>query len=94
MARKLITVSKLKNITFYTGEDAENCGMNVENRNYGYESDIFGRLALNSEYNSYWENIYTNEDVDSLFKECGLKDDDELEYEDFIVFWRSHMRNN
>ena len=39
------------------------------------------------------ENIYTNEDVDSLFKECGLKDDDELEYEDFIVFWRSHMRN-
>ena len=40
------------------------------------------------------ENTYTDEEVDSLFKDCGLKDDDELEYEEFILLWRSHMRNN
>jgi calmodulin len=40
------------------------------------------------------ENTYTDEEVDSLFKECGLKEDDELEYEEFILLWRSHMRNN
>ena len=40
------------------------------------------------------ENTYTDEEVDSLFKECGLKDDDELEYEDFIGFWRSQMKDN
>jgi calmodulin len=40
------------------------------------------------------ENTYTDEEVDSLFKDCGLKEDDELEYEEFILLWRSHMRNN
>jgi calmodulin len=40
------------------------------------------------------ENTYTDGEVDSLFKDCGLKEDDELEYEEFILLWRSHMRNN
>ncbi len=40
------------------------------------------------------ENIFTEEEVNNLFKECGLKEDDEIEYEDFILFWRTNMRNS
>ena len=40
------------------------------------------------------ENTFSDEEVNSLFSECGLKDDDNLEYEDFILFWRTHMKNN
>ena len=31
------------------------------------------------------ENKFTNEEVDAFFKECGLKEDDNLEYEEFIL---------
>ena len=40
------------------------------------------------------ENTFSEEEVEGLFKDCGLKEEDELEYEDFIVFWRTNMRNN
>ena len=40
------------------------------------------------------ENTFTEEEVDSFFKECDLKEDDELEYEEFILFWRTHMNSN
>ena len=39
------------------------------------------------------ENKFTNEEVDAFFKECELKEDDNLEYEEFILFWRTHMKN-
>ena len=40
------------------------------------------------------ENLFTDEEVDALFKDCDLKEDDELSYEDFILFWRKNMKNN
>ena len=39
------------------------------------------------------ENRFSDEDVDGLFKECDLKEDDDLACEDFVVFWRTHMKN-
>ena len=39
------------------------------------------------------ENLFTDEEVDALFKECDLKEDDNLNYEDFIAFWRTQMEN-
>ena len=38
------------------------------------------------------EKLFTDEEVDALFKECDLKENDNLDYEEFIVFWRTHMR--
>ena len=40
------------------------------------------------------DNLFTEEEVNNLFSECGLKEDEEIEYEDFILFWRTNMRNN
>ena len=40
------------------------------------------------------ENLFTDKEVDALFKDCDLKEDDELSYEDFILFWRKNMKNN
>ncbi len=40
------------------------------------------------------ENTFTDEEVNGLFSECGLKDDEELNYEDFINFWLNNMKNN
>ena len=39
------------------------------------------------------DNLYTDEEVDALFKECDLKEDDDLEYEEFVLFWRNQMKN-
>ena len=40
------------------------------------------------------ENLLTNEEVDSLFKECGLQDDGELNYEEFVQYWRTQIEGN
>ena len=40
------------------------------------------------------DNLFTDKEVDSLFKDCDIKEDGELEYEDFILFWRKNMKNN
>ena len=40
------------------------------------------------------ENTFSDEEVDSLFMECDIKEDDNLEYEEFILFWRTHMKNH
>ena len=40
------------------------------------------------------ENLFTEEEVDSLFKECELNENDDMEYEEFILFWRTHMKSN
>ena len=33
---------------------------------------------------------FTDQEVDTLFKECDLDDDGKLEYAEFIEFWRKH----
>ena len=40
------------------------------------------------------DNLYTDEEVDALFNECDLKENDDLEYEEFVLFWRTNMKNN
>ena len=40
------------------------------------------------------DQLFTDEEIDSLFKDCGLKENDELDYEDFILFWRKNMKSN
>ena len=40
------------------------------------------------------DNLFTDKEVDSLFKDCDIKEDSELEYDDFILFWRKNMKNN
>ena len=39
-------------------------------------------------------NKFSDKEVDELFKECEIKDEGELEYENFIMFWRKQMDNN
>ena len=39
------------------------------------------------------DNKFSDKDVDELFKECEIKDEGELEYENFIIFWRKQMDN-
>ena len=39
------------------------------------------------------DNKFSGKDVDELFKECEIKDEGELEYENFIMFWRKQMDN-
>ena len=34
--------------------------------------------------------MFTDEEVDTLFKECDLDNDGILVYQDFINFWRNH----
>lgn len=33
---------------------------------------------------------FTDQEVDTLFRECDLNDDGRLNYEEFIEFWRKH----
>ncbi len=40
------------------------------------------------------ENKFSDKEVDELFKECNIKDEGELEYENFIMFWRKQMDYN
>ena len=49
-----LTVSVLPNIHFYSGEDAQDAGRAVENRQYGTQNPTFGELGMSSDYNSYW----------------------------------------
>ena len=57
---KDLTVSTLPNITFYTGPEASKAATYLENRNYGAETDAFGKLMLTNDYNSYWTNFKNN----------------------------------
>lgn len=54
MNKNTITVSLLPNISFYSGEYAEEAASAVENRQYGTEISYFGELSLTSDNNSYW----------------------------------------
>ena len=40
------------------------------------------------------ENTFTDEEVDALFKDCNLKEEDDLDYEEFVLLWRSHMKGS
>ena len=40
------------------------------------------------------ENKFSDKEVDELFKECNIEDEGELEYENFIMFWRKQMDYN
>ena len=39
------------------------------------------------------ENLFTDEEVDALFKDCNLNENDNLDYEEFINFWKTNMKN-
>ena len=39
------------------------------------------------------EDPFTEEEVDDLFKDCNLKEEDDLEYDEFVLYWRTHMKN-
>ena len=39
------------------------------------------------------ENLFTEEEVDNLFKDCGLKNEEDLEYDEFVLFWKTRMKN-
>ena len=60
MNTKRITVSVLPNITFYSGEEAETAGHELEYRNYGATTTYFGELSLTKDLNSYWSLMPTN----------------------------------
>ena len=36
---------------------------------------------------------FDKDEVDQFFRDCKLKDEDELDYENFTSFWRSNMKN-
>ncbi len=40
------------------------------------------------------DNKFSDKEVDELFKECDIKDEGELDYENFIMYWRKQMDNN
>ena len=40
------------------------------------------------------ENKFSDKEVDEFFKDCDLKDEGEIEYENFILYWRKQMDNN
>ena len=57
---KIITVSVLPNITFYSGREAETAAEAVENRQYGTQTTYFGELSLTRDNNSYWSLMPSN----------------------------------
>ena len=60
MNKKTITVSLLPNISFYSGEYAEEAASALENRQYGTEISYFGELSLTRDNNSYWSYMPSN----------------------------------
>ena len=40
------------------------------------------------------ENKFSEKEVDAFFKDCNLNENDELDYEDFILLWRKQMDEN
>lgn len=64
-----LTVSKLPNITFYTGDYSIEAGEAIENRDYGHYIESLGYLSLSSDYNSYWSSDRGN----TLFEENPVK---------------------
>ena len=42
---------------------------------------------------NYGDDILNDREADDLFRDSGLRDKDYIQYEDFIKFWRSNMKN-
>ncbi len=65
MNNKVITVSKLPNITIYSGEYAEDAGSALENREVGHFNEIFGYLTRTTDNDYYWSYMRS----DTIFTE-------------------------
>ena len=40
------------------------------------------------------ENKFSDKEVDEFFKDCNLNENEELDYEDFIMLWKKQMEEN
>ena len=40
------------------------------------------------------ENKFSEKEVDEFFKDCNLNENEELDYEDFIMLWKKQMEEN
>ena len=40
------------------------------------------------------ENKFSEKEVDEFFKDCNLNENEELDYEDFIILWKKQMEEN
>ena len=40
------------------------------------------------------ENKFSDKEVDELFKDCNINENEELDYEDFLMLWKKQMDEN
>ena len=40
------------------------------------------------------ENKFSEKEVDEFFKDCNINEDEELDYEEFILLWKKQMDEN
>ena len=40
------------------------------------------------------ENKFSEKEVDEFFKDCNLNENEELDYEDFLLLWKKQMDEN
>ena len=40
------------------------------------------------------ENKFSEKEVEEFFKDCNINENDELDYEDFILLWKKQMEEN
>ena len=84
-----ITVSKLPNITFYTGEYAEEAASALENRRYGEYVEEFGTLSKTNDNSSYWSNFKTN-----MFNETPIEYSNVGNIIDTTISYMNKFKNN
>lgn len=89
MDKKIITVSVLPNISFYSGRDADAAATAVENRNYGAQTAYFGELSLTKDNNSYWSYMPSN-----IFGENPTKYQNVGDIIDATISYMGKFKNN
>ena len=40
------------------------------------------------------ENKFSDKEVDEFFKDCSINENEELDYEDFLLLWKKQMDEN
>ena len=40
------------------------------------------------------ENKFSDKEVDEFFKDCNINENEELDYEDFLLLWKKQMDEN
>ena len=40
------------------------------------------------------ENKFSDKEVDEFFKDCNINENEELDYEDFLMLWKKQMDEN